>query len=810
MSLVADLRFALRLLRRSPGFTAVALLVLALGIGANTAIFSLVRAVVDPLPYAASERLYFLWSAAEGEGLERRSVSHPDFLDWRREVRSWEAISGFANPTYTVGRGEEVERVKGELVSAEYFRLLVVDPLRGRTFSAEEDQAPGQPVAMIGHAFWQSRLGGAGDVLERTLWINAQEHDIVGVLPAGFQGVTGQAEIWLPLSRQAVAIPELSGHDPAHRRDLRWHAVVGRLKEGVGAAEAAAELRTVAAALALEYPATNADTSALIVPMAEQLVGDLRPATLVLLGAVVFVLLIACANLANLLLARALARRRETAVRLALGASRFRLARQWLVESTVLAVAGGVLGLALAFLGLRLLAVVLAPSLPSYLRLELDPWVLVFTLALTLLTGVVLGLAPALAASGIDPQDQLKEESGGNSGGRGRNLGRAALLVAEVALAVVLLVATGLMIRGFQSLERFDPGFVPEDRLALRFDLSPEDYPAPRIVAATRELEARIAALPSVEAVARASDIPFGDRSSANFAVIEGYDPPGPEEEVRIYQHMVGPGYFETLGIGLSRGRGFTSADDLDGRAVVVVSATMAERYWPGEDPIGRRLKLGRVGQAEPWAEVVGVVEDVHHRDLLNDPNADPDAYFPFDQHPAPSLALLVHSRTGTFDEVRRELEAFLPGSPLYDAASLGERLAEETFNLRFGARLMSLFALLALALAGTGVYGVMAYTTRQRTRELAIRLALGASRGGVVRLAVVQGLRLAVVGVLLGLLGAPALTGVLASLLPGVRAVEPLVFGTIGLLLLAVALLATYVPARRAGRIDPVRALKE
>jgi predicted permease len=813
-----DLRFGARLLARYPGFTAVSILVLALGIGATSSIFSLVNSVlVQPLPYANPGELVFVWESVRGPGAsgDRRAASYPDFQDWRRTSCSFKHLSGFVNPTLTLSDAEKntVERIPGEMVSPAYFSMLGIQAVHGQTFKEKEDSAPGNArVAVLSYALWQSRFAGDPGILGHVIRLNGTAFTILGVMPEGFSGISGKALVWLPMMAYATAIPDLLTYDVAARRDIRWHAVVGRLASGITLKQASSELGTIAQSLSATYPDSNTDTGIQIVPMTEQIFGQIKPTLLLLLASVGFVLLIACTNLANLLLARTNSRQQEIAIRLALGARRGQLIRQLLTESTLLGLLGGVLGLLLAIGAVRLLVALLAAEIPSYLRIGVDVWVLAFTLVISLVTGLAIGLVPALRFSRPDLNTWIKEESA-TARMPHRTRSRNVLMVAEVALTLLLVIGAGLLIKSFQRLQSFDPGFQVEERGAMRVDLPVGKLTDNQIVQFGQQLLVDVHAMPAVHSAALVSDLPLDGRQTAIFVFPEGYSPPRRDQGVRVYRHLISPGFFSTLGISFVRGVDFTPQDRQGTVGVVIISERLANRYWSGQDPVGKRLTLGKPGSPQPWLSVIGVVRDVHYRTLLDDPNADPDVYFPFTQNPTSALALVLHMRgdLGALTEaLRQEVQKLDPDVPLYDISTMRQRIAKTTANARFGSVLMGLFAAGALTLASIGLYGLVSYSVSQRSRALGIRIALGANNRQILGLVIREGVILSLVGIGVGLGSAFLLTRALKGLLYQVSVSDPAVFVTAPLVLFLVAVLASYFPARRASRVNPSIILKD
>jgi len=810
--LLDDIRYAARTLRKSPSFTAVAVLTLALGIGANTAIWSLVHAVLlSPLPFPGADRVVKLSETVRREGLERRSASYPDFLDWRREARSFSRIAAWSNTTFTLTGGEEPERVEGEMVSASYFPLLGARAVRGRTFRPEEDTTPGaHPVAMIGHDFWQRHFAGRPGAVGSHLLLNGHDFTVVGVLPAGFRGLDDDTDVFIPMAMMGMSVPA----SYADRRGSRWLDVVARLAPGVTVEGAQAELDGLTARLARAYPDSNQDYGGLVLPLREEIVGGFRPVLLVLLGAVGFVLLIACANVANLMLARAAARQRETAIRAALGAGRGRLVRQLLTESLLLALAGGLLGLLVAVWTRDLLTGWSPISLPSFAHAGLDGPVLAFAFGVAVGTGLLMGLAPALQISFRGVGEALKEGGRGMGGGGARRSRlRRGLVMAEVALSLLLLVGAGLMIQSFRHLQAIDPGFRQDHLLTVRVALPAERYAGEKAWALGERLLARVRALPGVTAAALASDMPLEDNTSAFIVTAEGRAVETGDRGFRVYFHAVSPGFLPTLGARLLRGRDLAATDLPGSPAVAVISEKLARRAWPGEDPIGRRLRMGRKG--DDWLTVVGVAAELRYRRLVADPQIspeDPDLYLPLAQKPAADLGLLVRTAASPgalATTLRRELTALDRNIPLYAMAPMEELAAAQTARSRVSAFLMGAFGALALLLAGLGVYGVISYSVAQRGHEIGVRMALGARRGEVFRLVLVQALGLTAVGMALGLAGALALTRFLAGQLYGLSPTDPSTYAAVALLLAGAALAAGWLPAHRATRVDPLVALR-
>jgi len=817
-----DLGYAVRAMRSNLGFTAVAVLSLALGIGANSAIFSLIHGVLlRPLPYPEPDRLVRIWPVRAQLGSSPATSLH-DFEDWRAQSTVFESMAVYAPRYGNLTRDALPRRISYSLASADFFTVVGLGPARGRTFTAGEDQPGNDSVAVVSHRFWQRELGGRGDVLGTTVTLDGRPLEVVGVMPPGFDFPPGRGtELWKPLGMRA----EDSGD-----RGGRWIPALARLRSGVSRTAAQAEMTAIARRLAEAYPATNTGWGAALRPLHEEVVGDTRPALLILWAAVGLVLLIVCANLANLLLARGTARRQEIALRAVLGAGRWRLVRQLLSESLLLALAGGVAGLGLARLLLALLPALAGERVPLLDRVGLDPAVLVFTLALALVTGILFGLLPAIRCSRSDLATALKEGDARGLVPRAHGRVRAALVVAEVALSVVVLVAAGLLLRSLADLVRVDPGFGARGVLSLTvappwgFDytgVEPEEFVrrmmADRARAAVfyRELLERVAALPGVASAGAVNRQPLEGPWWGNYFVVEGRPVPPPGEEMHALARVVMPGYSATLGIPLVKGRLLRSSDEAGAPRVVVINQAMARTFWPDADPLGQRIDLQDYPGPPAWATVVGIVGDVRYAGLQMTPM--PAFYRTFPQGRSGhfddwGMRLLVRAEGDPLSliaAVRREVAALDPGLPVYGVRRMDEVLAGAAGPERFRTVLLGGFAALALVLTAVGVYGVTAYTVALRTHEMGVRVALGAPRARLVGLVVGQGMALVGGGALVGLILALGLTRFLASLLYGVGATDPGTFVAVGLVLLAATLAACILPARRAARVDPILALR-
>jgi putative ABC transport system permease protein len=796
--LLQDLRFAIRMLIKRPGFTTVVVLALALGIGANSAIFTVVNTILlQPLPYEDPERLMLLWGSQPQIGHE--AASFPDFVDWRAQNESFEQLAAYTTASFNLTGSGEPERVTGGRTTAELFSILRVQPVVGRSFVADEMRPGSGHVAMVSYGMWQRRWGGDPQAVGTSIELNAEAYTVVGILPKNFRSPS-DIDVWTPLA--------IDVNQTGRRADFLL--VIGRLKPEITLPQAQSEMTAIAARLEQQYPNTNAGWTIALVPLHEQLVKKIRPTLLVLLGAVGFVLLIACANVANLLLARAGSREKEIAIRDALGAGRIRLVRQLLTESLVLALIGGICGLILAQWGLDLLLSLNPPDIPKVGKIGIDTRVFLFTLGVSFLTGLGFGIVPALQLSRTDLNQSLKE-GGRGTAGVSRRKARSILMVSEVALTLVLLVGAALMMESFVRLLKVDPGFRPDHLLTMRLSLPPSKYKENAKTAGFyQQLMERTGALPGVLSAAIANSLPVAGGGPMWSFNVEGEPPPPPDVVVDANVRIVSPNYFGTLGIGLVRGRLLTERDGPDSPLVIVINETMARRYWPDQDPIGKRIAFDGTAQQQYWREIVGITADVKHEGL--DANELTAVYVPFAQRPNASMILIARTSVEPASlaaAVRNEVLSLDRDQPVYQIRTMDDVISTSVAQPRFSMLLLGIFASGAMILAAIGLYGVMSYSVTERTKELGVRLALGARKQDVLRLVVGQGMLLVGLGLAAGLAGAFALTRLMTGLLYGISATDPLTFAIIPVFLAMVGLAACYIPARRATKVDPLTALR-
>jgi putative ABC transport system permease protein len=797
-SLIKDVRYGVRMLAQRPGFTAVAVLTLAIGIGANTAIFSVVNALlIRPLPFHQSEQLVIAFAKTSQDA--RDWIAYPDLQDFRSQNNLFTEMSAIVPQSINLTAVDEPTRVRGGFVSASFFKVLGVEPKLGRGFLPGEDEPGAERVVVVNYGLWQTRYGGDTTLIGKTMTLNGEVFTIVGIMPEGFRFPLDEMEVWIPFQ-----------HYPNYslERKTPSAAVVARVKSGVSIEQARAEIDAIAGALARQYPDTNADRGVTITRFQEFLVEAIRPSLMILLSAVGLVLLIACANVANLLLARAIARQKEIALRAALGASRLRIVRQLLTETVMLSTAGGALGLLLGVLGVKLLVSISPGGLPMGATAGLDTKVLAFTLGLSMLTGLVFGLAPALKFSSPDLIEALKE--GGRSSGEvtGRARLRSILVVSQIAIALVLLIGSGLMIKSIIKLVDVDPGFRPERLLTLEYRLPRNKYPKPAgQTEFHRRVVEQIRALAGVESAGAVRGLPLsGNGGSTSFVLPDRAEPPA-GSEYRAQFNTSDIYYFETLGVPLLKGRAFTEQDTAESTPVVLINKTMAERYWPNDDPIGKQVSFL---EPKKTATIIGVIGDVKQFGL--DDETASQIYAPFAQAPFIFATLAIRTQTDPMSmagAVRSAVWSVDKDQPMWKIRTMESLMENSVGQRRFIMYLLAGFSTLAMLLAAIGIYGVLAYSVTQRRHEIGVRMALGAERRDIFKIVVGQGMILTSIGIAVGLAAAFGVTRFLSSLLFGVDPQDMLTFAALSLLLALVALLACFIPARRATRVDPMVALR-
>jgi putative ABC transport system permease protein len=798
-TLLQDLRYSVRLLLKTPGFTAIAVITLALGIGANTSIFSIVNAVLlRPFPYKATEQLVIL-----GEFIPGGAVSYPNFVDWREQSTLFESVSAIrSDESYNFTGSGEPERLQGRLVSAGFLSLLGVHPALGRDLLPEDDRPGATPAVIISYGLWSRRFGNDQNIIGRQITLNNQSYTIVGVTPQGFQ-FSLESDVTIPIGLSAERF-KARGSDPGIQ-------AVARLKPNVSQQQAQEETNIIYARLEQQYPNTNTGRRGYLMSLHENFVGDVRQPLLILLGAVGLVLLIACANVANLLLVRASARKREISVRVALGASRRRIIRQLLTESLLLATIGAALGILLAYWGTSLIARQLPDGIPRLAEANVDLRVLGFTFAAALLTGLLFGLAPAVQASRLNLTDALKEGDRGSSGNRQRL--RSLLVIGEVALTLTLLVGAGLLIQSFRRVLQVDPGFERQNLLTMQVSINNPD--GQQVANFFQQLQENVRRLPGVKSVALSNGLPLGGANHPIF-IITGRPLPEKGREPVGIRYSVTPDYFQTMGIQLLKGRLFSEQDRRDTPGVVIIDEALAQQHFQNEDPIGKRLAQSTSGT--PSYEIIGVVRHVEQYNLDGQART-PQFYLAFnqislDRLPGSSRRINLLTRTDVDPSslapaVRAQIATLNKDQAVFNVRTMEKIVAQSVAPRRFSMLLLAIFAFVALALASIGIYGMMSYAVAQRTREIGLRLTLGAQAGNVLRMVIGQGMKLALLGVAVGLVASIALTRTMKNLLFGVSATDPLTFIAIAILLSFVALLACWVPARRATKVDPTIALR-
>jgi putative ABC transport system permease protein len=796
-----DLKFAIRMLAKSPGFTLVAVLTLALGIGANTAIFSIVNAVLlRPLPFQDSAQLVLMRETYKGVG--NVSVSYPNFLDWRQQSHSFSAMAVVNSVAFNLSGVAQPENIGGYAVSPNFLALVGVRPVLGREFLPSEEKPGTAPVILLSYQLWQSHLGADPAVVGRSITLDGRSFSIVGILPPAFR-LLDRTDVLVPIGVFAADLT-----DRGERGDTD---VVGRLSPGVRLSQAAVEMTTITARLAAQYPQTNHGFGAHLESFREAFSGDTRLAVLVLFGAVVFVLLIACVNVANLFLMRGAARAREIALRQAFGASRGRLLRQMLTESLVLAFCGGVLGIILGAWGISSLGYLLPADTLQTMGVRMDPSVLLYAAVIIVGVAFAFGLIPALQATRPDLQATLKEGSRSATSSSAQHRLRGALAIAETALALVLLVGAGLMLKSLYHLIQVSPGFQPARVLYMEMDLRTDQYSKdPAILNFWQQVLDRIRVIPGVESAALGTVVPLTGNHRRSDITIEGLPTPGPGEFPHPDNHNVSAAYITTMGIPLLRGRNFSDADSETAPNVALINSTMARRFWTDGDPVGKRFLWGHPGKDEKWITIVGVVADTKLYGLDNPARL--EVYSPYRQRPSADMNLVVRSAmdpASLTSAIRASVAAIDKDQPIFDVHTMQQLVDDSISTRRLTLVLLGIFSALALILAAIGIYGVMAYSVALRTQEIGIRMALGAQQKDVLRLILGQGARIAFFGVAIGLVAAAALARLLSNLLFSVSASDPITFAAVSILLVAIALLACYIPARRALRVDPIIALR-
>ena len=805
-TLLADIRFGVRMLLKSPTMTIVALLALTLGIGANTAIFSVVNAVLlRGFPYADADRLVLVWEKRQGGRTDQNVINLGNFSDWKEQNQVFTDMAMFFDRAFNLTGDGEPEEVPVQIATPNLFSVLGTNPLIGRPFNADEG-GPGQGgVAIISYGLWQRRFGGDQGIVGRQITLNNQPSTVIGVMPAGFgwhiqkgTQVSKPADVWVPFQIT----------NELRQRRGRFASAVARLKPGVSIQQAQTEMDTIGARLAQQYPLFNTLWGVNVVPLRTQFTGEIRRPLLILLGAVGFVLLIACANVANLLLARASARRKEIAVRAGLGASRWRIARQLLTESVLLSAIGGALGVLLAWWGTKALVALSPPALIDLQRVSVNLPVLGFTLGLAVITGLIFGLAPAWEATRFDLQDSLKEGGKNIGGSTGGNRVRNVFVITQVALALVLLVGAGLLLRSFNRLQSVDPGFNPNNLLTVRVSLPIAKYEEPKRIAFFREAIARMSAIPGVEAAGAINTPPFTGLYSGTTVEVDGRDLP-PDQELKTGVCVTDVNYFKAMQIPLKQGRLFTDQEAIEMRHVVLVNEAFVRKNLGGANPLGHKLTIYMKDEAVP-TEIIGVVGD--HKHLGLDTSVEPVSYWPHPELVYPGMTIVLRTKgdaSAVAPAAREVIRGLDPQQPIGEISTMESLLSTSVARSRFSASLLAVFSVVALVMAAVGIYGVMSYSVLQRTHEIGVRMALGAQRLDVLKLVVTRGIVLALIGVAVGLAASFAVTRLLSTLLFEVTTTDAVTFVAVSVGLFVVTLLACYVPARRATRVDPLKALR-
>ncbi len=800
---MGDIRYALRNLLRRPTFTLIAVVTLALGIGANTAIFSAINALLlKPLPFPELDRVVAVWDKLPSRGVLHNEVSVANYLDLQSQTQSFDQLALSRWWSANLTGIDPPERIQGFLVTANFLDATGIKPIMGRNFSPEENQPGKDHVAIITHSLWQRRFGGDPHILNKTITVNSIVRTVVGVMPEYFNYPKG-AEVYAPIPMTPELMKSRGNHS---------YYVIGRLKPSASTSSAQAEIDNVMARLEQQFPDTNKGWGATVFPIVADTVREYDTALWVMMAAVGFVLLIACANVANLMLARATGRRKEIAVRTALGASRWRIVRQLLTESVIVALIGGALGILIGFWAIDALRAGnpgdAAKYAPGWYQLGINSTVLLFTLGLSVVSGIVFGLAPALQVSKPNLNDSLKEGTRGTTGGSHRL--RSSLVVFEVALSLMLLVGAGLLTRSFLSLLRTDAGFNPDHVLTMNLVLPAAKYKdEPARAAFYDDLVQRVKAQPGVESAALVNYLPLGGSNSSDSYLVEGEPEPAPGQEYVGRYRVATPDYFRTMDISIVRGRAFTDQDKAGAQPVVVVNETLARKHWPGQDPIGKRIRFEGPLDKAPWMQVVGVIKDVKHE--LNIP-VEPEYYLPHAQDSWNAMVLVTRTIVDPASlsaALRQQVWAIDKDQPVFDVKTMQEVRSSSVAIYSFSSVMLAIFAVVALVLAAVGIYGVMAFAVTQRTQEIGIRMALGARTGDVLKLVVTHGMKLALLGMAIGLAGSWALTRFIEKLLVGVQPTDLLTFSLVSVCLLVAAFVACYLPARRATKVDPLVALR-
>ena len=807
-TLLSDLRFGIRMLFKNPVFTAVCIIALALGIGANTAIFSVVNAILlRPLPFKDADRLVMVWEHSFKTGNDRNVASPADLLDWQAQNQVFELMGAgvdFSSLKVNMTGFGEPQDLQMQYATPDLFNVLGLNAEIGRTFTAEEG-ANGPDAVILSHRMWQNVFGSDRGLIGKPIKLNDHDYTVVGVMPPSFQFGQTKPDVWLPLSiNPAINYRQRSG---------RYLTVVGRLKPGVTVSQAQAQMSTIAKNLEQQYPQFNSRWGVNLVPLYEQIVGNVRVPLLLLLGTVLLVLLIACANVANLLLARATVRQKEIAVRTAMGASRWRIMRQLLTESVALSFVGGLAGLLLAMWGVNILVALSPGNIPRLQNVGIEPRVLFFTLGVSLLTGIIFGLVPAVENSRSNINETLRDGGRGTTGGRRSRITRGAFVVTETAVALILLICSGLMIKSFIRLQSTKPGIDPDSVLTMRISLPRSQYGTnDRLTGFFSELNRRLEAIPGVQSAGAISFIPFAGTGSATGFTIVGRPEPAAGDQPVTGVSVVEPHFFRTLSIPLIKGRELTENDTGDASRVLLINETLAQKYFPNEDPIGKRLMISW-DRSDGSEEIVGVVGDVHQDGLSTE--VKPMIYWPSARTPYSTMSIAIRATGNPMNfvsAVKEKVHSLDPNLPLADLKPMEDWMSDSIAQPRFNTQLLTIFAVVALILAGVGIYGVMAYSVTQRTQELGIRMALGAQQSEAIKLVISQAMTLAAMGVAIGLIVAFVLAKLLtsfSSLLFNVKATDPLTYIQMAVTLLAIALLASFFPARRATKVDPMIALR-